>query len=121
MVKKLLPVLISIFVLYLIWCFIKPSLNYQSIKRKVNDLHSQDAFTSERIKDDDEILGIIYTLAEKKGIYPEEMEISIDRFDSMRIRKMEIHYTDYIKIFGKEIIPRNYSYLSRTQDRRRSL
>ena len=121
MIKKVLPVIISIFVIYLIWCFIKPSISYHSIKRRVNDLHSQDAFTTDRISSDQFIYDSLYSLADSKGIFPEEMEVVVDRYASHRIRSITVHYTDYVLIFRYEIIPRNYSYTSKTEDRRRSL
>jgi len=121
MIKKVMPVIVSVLIIYFIWCFIRPSITYHQIKRRINDLHSQDAFTADRIVNDQIIYDSLYDFAESKGIYPEEMEVIIDRYASKRVRSITVHYTDYVLIFGYEIIPRNYSYVSKTEDIRRSL
>jgi len=119
--KKFLPVAGAFLAVYLIWCFITPTFSYQKIKRRVNDLHSQDAFTNDKVKNDQYIYDELFYLAETKGIFPEEMEINIDRLESKRIRSISVYYTDYVLFFGYELIPRNYTYISKLEDRRRSI
>ena len=119
--KKIIPFVVAAFVIYLIWCFIRPGITYHSIKRRVNDLHSQDAVTTKRIGSDQTIYDSIFTLAEDKGIYPEEIEVIIDRFESNRIRTITVHYTDYVLFFNIELIPRNYTYESETESIQRAL
>jgi len=121
MIKKFLPIIASILGLYLIWCFISPGLHYHSIKRFINDLHSQDAFTRDKLEYDEDLIDEIILFAEEKGIYAEQIDIKIERNESNRLKYITIDYSDYVVIFGYDVLQRNYTYLSRLIDRRQSL
>jgi hypothetical protein len=120
-IQKFLPIVVSILILYFVWCAMKPSISYQSIKSMINDLHTQDAFSRNKINDDKDIQDKIGELADSKGIYSDELDLIIDREKDNRIKKITINYKDYIRLFGFEIITRNYTYESKLKDRRQSL
>jgi hypothetical protein len=119
--KKVIPVAGAIMILILIWAFIRPSITNQQIQRKIYDLHSQDLFTPDKIKSDKELLDQIYEYVDSKGIYSDEIQIEIERTDANRIKTISVDYTDYIRVFGYELMQRNFSFVSKAEDLRRKL